>query len=78
MQYEQTETERLNLPKPSIDTGMGLERIAAVLQGQHDNYDIDLMRALIESSAHVSSTDQMGRLRPLTVLLQTISVQLVS
>ena len=60
MQYEQTETERLNLPKPSIDTGMGLERIAAVLQGQHDNYDIDLMRALIESSAHASSTDPDG------------------
>lgn len=60
MQYEQTETERLNLPKPSIDTGMGLERIAAVLQGSHDNYDIDLMRALIESSANVSSTDPDG------------------
>ena len=60
MQYEQTETERLNLPKPSIDTGMGLERIAAVLQGAHDNYDIDLMRALIEASAHASSTDPDG------------------
>ena len=60
MQYEQTETERLHLPKPSIDTGMGLERIAAVLQGAHDNYDIDLMRALIESSAHASSTDPDG------------------
>ena len=60
MQYEQTETERLNLPKPSIDTGMGLERIAAVLQGHHDNYNIDLMRALIESSAHASSTDPDG------------------
>ena len=45
MQYEQTETERLDLPRPSIDTGMGLERIAAVLQGKHDNYDIDLMSA---------------------------------
>ena len=60
MQYEQTESERLNLPKPSIDTGMGLERIAAVLQGKHDNYDIDLMRALIESSAHATSTDPDG------------------
>ena len=60
MQYEQTETERLSLPKPSIDTGMGLERIAAVLQGQHDNYDIDLMRSLIESSAHHSQTDPDG------------------
>ena len=60
MQYEQTESERLNLPKPSIDTGMGLERIAAVLQGKHDNYDIDLMRALIETSAHATSTDPDG------------------
>ena len=60
MQYEQTETERLNLPRPSIDTGMGLERIAAVLQGKHDNYDIDLMRALIEASADVSNTDPDG------------------
>ncbi len=60
MQYEQTETERLNLPRPSIDTGMGLERIAAVLQGKHDNYDIDLMRALIEASADVSHTDADG------------------
>ena len=38
------------LPRPSIDTGMGLERIAAVLQGMHDNYDIDLFRALIRAS----------------------------
>ena len=42
------------LPKPSIDTGMGLERIAAVLQGKHDNYDIDLMRALIVASAEAT------------------------
>ncbi len=60
MQYEQTETERFDLPRPSIDTGMGLERIAAVLQGKHDNYDIDLMRSLIEASADVSDTDPDG------------------
>ena len=50
MQYEQvTPDERVDLPRPSIDTGMGLERIAAVLQGVHDNYDIDLFRTLIAS-----------------------------
>lgn len=55
MQYEQvSEDERIDLPKPSIDTGMGLERVAAVLQGKHDNYEIDLMRALIEASAEAS------------------------
>jgi alanyl-tRNA synthetase len=55
MQYEQvTPDERVSLPRPSIDTGMGLERISAVMQGQHDNYDIDLMRALIEASAEAS------------------------
>ena len=48
MQYEQVDADtRVNLPKPSIDTGMGLERIAAVMQGVHDNYDIDLFRHLI-------------------------------
>ena len=61
MQYEQvTPEQRVNLPRPSIDTGMGLERIAAVLQGKHDNYDIDLMRALILASAEASGTDPDG------------------
>ena len=61
MQYEQvTVDQRENLPKPSIDTGMGLERLATVLQGKHDNYDIDLMRSLIEASAHASDTDPDG------------------
>ena len=48
------------LPKPSVDTGMGLERVGALLQGKHDNYDTDLMRALIEASAHATSTDADG------------------
>ena len=61
MQYEQTKAGRINLPKPSIDTGMGLERIAAVLQGKHDNYDIDLMRALVEASAQISKTEVDGQ-----------------
>ncbi|MDA1133241.1 MAG: alanine--tRNA ligase, partial [Proteobacteria bacterium] len=55
MQYEQLAGgERHDLPRPSIDTGMGLERIAAVLQGKHDNYDTDLLRSLIEASADAS------------------------
>ena len=55
MQFEQMAGgERVPLPRPSIDTGMGLERIAAVLQGKHDNYDIDLCRALIAASADAS------------------------
>src|SRR5579859_2355121 len=61
MQFEQvTKESRVALPRPSIDTGMGLERLAAVLQGKHDNYDIDLMRALIEASADQSNTDPDG------------------
>ncbi len=48
MQFEQvSRDERISLPRPSIDTGMGLERISAVLQGTHDNYETDLFRALI-------------------------------
>ena len=60
MQFEQMSEKRVDLPKPSIDTGMGLERIAAVLQGKHDNYDIDLMRTLIEASAAASNTSPDG------------------
>ena len=52
MQYEQLAGgKRVDLPRPSIDTGMGIERVAAVLQGVHDNYDIDLFRALIGAVA---------------------------
>jgi len=61
MQFEQvTKAERRPLPRPSIDTGMGLERIAAVLQGKHDNYDTDTMRGLIEASAQASGVDPDG------------------
>src|SRR6056300_1054567 len=62
MQYEQiSKDQRIDLPRPSIDTGMGLERISAILQGKHDNYDIDLMRSLIEASANESNMDPDGQ-----------------
>ncbi len=61
MQYEQFEDgSRVDLPNQSIDTGMGIERVAALLQGTNDNYATDLMRALIEASANQSSTDPDG------------------
>ncbi|MDE2227941.1 MAG: alanine--tRNA ligase [Alphaproteobacteria bacterium] len=61
MQYEQLAPDRrVNLPHPSIDTGMGLERIAAVLQGKHDNYDTDILRALVVASAEESRTPPDG------------------
>jgi alanyl-tRNA synthetase len=61
MQYEQLAGgERVGLPRPSIDTGMGLERIAAVLQGTHDNYKIDLFGALIEAVADATGVDPEG------------------
>jgi alanyl-tRNA synthetase len=61
MQFEEMPSgEKVDLPKPSIDTGMGLERLAAVLQGHHDNYDIDLMRNLIAASAEASGAEIGG------------------
>ncbi len=61
MQYEQLpDGKRVDLPKPSIDTGMGLERIAAVLQGTHDNYSIDLFRALIGAIAELTKVSPDG------------------
>ncbi len=61
MQFEQmTSEQRVELPKPSIDTGMGLERIAAVMQGTHDNYEIDMMKSLIQTSAEASGVSAMG------------------
>src|ERR687888_2106942 len=61
MQFEQQAGgKRLDLPKPSIDTGMGLERIAAVLQGTHDNYKIDLFGALISHVADLTGVELEG------------------
>ena len=61
MQNEQfADGSMVALPNQSIDTGMGLERIGALLQGKHDNYDTDLMRSLIEASADATSTDPDG------------------
>ena len=54
MQYEQvSKDKRINLPKPSVDTGMGLERIAALLQGTHDNYETDHFQKLIQSTSEI-------------------------
>ncbi len=65
MQYEQLpDGRRVPLPKPSIDTGMGLERIAAVLQGVHDNYEIDLFRRLIDRSVELTGKPFTGPWRP--------------
>ncbi len=64
MQYEQVDAEnRISLPKPSIDTGMGLERLAALLQGQHDNYDTDLFKALIAASVDLTGVPAEGATR---------------
>lgn len=61
MQYEQFEDgTRQDLPNKSIDTGMGIERVAALLQGTNDNYSTDLMRSLIEASAHATNSDPDG------------------
>ena len=64
MQYDQKAPgERVPLPKPSIDTGMGLERISAVLQGTHDNYEIDLFKALIGASVAATGVPAEGATR---------------
>ncbi len=61
MQYDQvTPEKRVDLPRPSIDTGMGLERIAAVLQGTHDNYHTDLFQTLIDASQEVTGAPARG------------------
>jgi len=61
MQYEEGPPgTRVPLPRPSIDTGMGLERLAAILQGKHDNYDTDTLRALILANAEATGQDPDG------------------
>jgi alanyl-tRNA synthetase len=64
MQYEEQPTGgRVSLPRPSIDTGMGLERIAAVMQGTHDNYEIDLFQSLIRAVADHVGGDPNGAMK---------------
>ena len=64
MQFEEGPPgTRVALPRPSIDTGMGLERFAAILQGKHDNYDTDTLRALILASAEATGQDPDGPFR---------------
>ena len=56
MQYEQlSKNNKIDLPKPSVDTGMGLERVAALLQGTHDNYETDHFKKLIQSTSNAVS-----------------------
>jgi len=65
MQFEQhADGTRTSLPKPSIDTGMGLERIVAVMQGVHDNYDVDLFRTLIAASEEATGVRAEGDRAP--------------
>src|SRR4030081_1373235 len=60
MQYDRSaDGELVPLPKPSVDTGMGLERVAAVMQGVHSNYDIDLFKSLIRSAAEITGTEDL-------------------
>lgn len=62
MQYEQqADGSRLNLPNPSIDTGMGLERISSILQGQHNNYDTDLFKTIIATSTELTGANNPGQ-----------------
>ena len=61
MQYEQiNEEKRIDLPKPSIDTGMGIERIAAVLQGTNDNYEVDAIKRIIENSIELTGNNDVN------------------
>ena len=61
MQFNRSDSGQLSkLPKPSVDTGMGLERIAAVLQNVHSNYEIDMFQSLIKASAVATEVDDLG------------------
>ncbi len=61
MQYNRSADGKMNnLPAPSVDTGMGLERLAAILQGVHNNYDIDIFQHLIKAAARVTNTGDLG------------------
>ncbi|MEO1028629.1 MAG: alanine--tRNA ligase, partial [Pseudomonadota bacterium] len=75
MQFNQTADGRENLPKPSIDTGMGLERVAAVLQGKHNNYETDLFQALISAEEEIykvaSNDENIGSFRVIADHLRT-------
>ena len=73
MQFDRDEAGKLHpLPKPSIDTGMGLERLAAVLQGKLSNFDTDLLRALIDGAAEILGVEY-GRSEPADVSLRIIA-----
>ena len=64
MQFEQVSADEIiSLPKPSVDTGMGIERIAAVLQGVHDNFDTDIFKAIIEASVELTKKKDVGAQR---------------
>ncbi len=79
MQFEQAaDGSRTSLPKPSIDTGMGLERLTAVMQGVHDNYDTDLFKALISASEAETGVKAIGDRQPRTASLLTICARAVS
>lgn len=80
MQYERSAQGTLNkLPKPSVDTGMGLERLAAVMQGVHNNYDIDLFQALISSIAGIAELSDFshGSLRVIADHIRSSSFLIV-
>src|SRR5690606_33682515 len=75
MQYDRPskDAELIALPKPSIDTGAGLERLACVLQGKTNNYDIDLLRALVEKASEIAGKPYGGTMQPDDVRMRVIA-----